>query len=281
MWRKAANRRSLTNQRVRRKSEQVNLNTVYIKRVGVTCILLATISSLILLGQISRCRELKEVLLNIVEFDARVAIRWCVVSSCLVAIRLGFLLKSAFILNVVSLNVTKFWFGDFTFMGNNTFLANNGTDIPEDKNNVRAALFMITVNQIKSIIKMFPIYVGLIWSIMGYLELFLLWWVNIRILEMKVLKKYKWGYLFVTLSKDSPKTYKNLTNCSVTVLQLVLKKSFKNRWCCKLSWSFVLSLTILLSPLLRSLYIKLDWYKSLTHWTPGNGWNNLSNLCCL
>ena len=45
-------------------------------------------------------------------------------------------------------------------MGNNTFLANNGTDIPEDKNNVRAALFMITGNQIKSIIHLFPIYVG-------------------------------------------------------------------------------------------------------------------------
>ena len=47
-------------------------------------------------------------------------------------------------------------------MGNNTFLANNATDIPEDKNNVKAALFMITVNQIKSIIHVFPIYVGLI-----------------------------------------------------------------------------------------------------------------------
>lgn len=165
----------------------------------------------------------------------------CIVSSCLVAIRSHFLLQSAFILIVVSLNVKKFWFGDFTFMGNNTFLANNGTDIPEDNNNVRAALFMITVNQIKSIIHMFPIYVGLIWSFMGYLELFLLWWVNIRILEMKVLKKYI-RYVCVTLSKNYPKTYKNLTNCSVTVLQLVLKKSFENRWCCNLSWSFVLSL---------------------------------------
>lgn len=83
-------------------------------------------------------------------------------SSCLVAIRLNFLLKSAFILIVVSLNVKKCLFSDFTFMGYNTFLANNATDIPEDKNNVKAALFMITVNQIKSIIHVFPIYVGLI-----------------------------------------------------------------------------------------------------------------------
>ena len=43
--------------------------------------------------------------------------------------------------------------------------------------------------------------------------------------EGTVLKKYKWGYVCVTPSKNYPKTYKNLTNCSVTVLQLVLKKN--------------------------------------------------------